>query len=473
MDLIGRSAEMFGSLPALLAPEETVTFRNCNERARRIAGILLNKGLQPGDIVAVLSPNTPRMALLLLGLLKAGMVAAPLNCRFPDHLVRVTIEKLRPRLLLCDENSLSSFPGITTGSISSILEKAAAFPSEGSPVPYSDWERPVTAIHTSASTGAPKTALHSFSNHWYNALGSNDNIPFIPGDCWLLSLPFYHIGGYAILFRVLASGASMAVGNPGESIDITIGQFPVTHLSLVPTQLYRLLADRKTAALLRRMKAVLLGGSPVPKSLIEQAVQNRIPIYLSYGSTEMGSQISTSPGPLDGVRQDSGRVLPFREIMEADDGELLVRGKCLFLGYLNEGTLNAQRDSGGWYHTSDIGHVSEDGIVTVLGRKDNMFITGGENIHPEEIEKGLMTIEGIMDAVVVPVPDNEYGQRPAAFIRTFVEGSPDDASLHCRMQKLVGKLRSPVRYQRVSDWAVLPGSRKTDREFYRKLLLEP
>ncbi len=284
--------------------------------------------------------------------------------------------------------------------------------------PCREMDRPVTVIHTSASSGEAKAAVHSFANHWYSALGSNENIPFGPGDCWLLSLPLYHIGGYALLFRSLISGGALAIGEPDETLSRSLLNFPLTHLSLVPTQLYRLLADKKSTDVLRKLKAVLLGGSSAPKSLIEEALQQDIPLYLSYGSTEMSSQIATTPAPIREIQQNSGQLLPYREITVAKDGELLVKGPCLFQGYLRPDGIHPQTDHDGWFHTADIGSISEKGEVTVLGRKDNMFISGGENIHPEEIEKALMMIEGIREALVVPVPDNEYGQRPLAFIQT-------------------------------------------------------
>lgn len=471
MDLVGKAAALFGSLPALMTPEETITYEECDRKARNIASLLLKKGLKPGDIVAVVSPNTPEMALLLFGLLKAGLIAAPLNCRFPRKLTADTIEALRPKLLITESDKPISLPGIGTQSIRSLIEESGTCPVCDTVETPENPDRSVTIIHTSASTGSPKAAVHSFTNHWYNALGSNDNIPFSPGDCWLLSLPFYHIGGYAVIFRALVSGASMAMGNPGGNISETLKLFPITHLSLVPTQLYRLLDDPESEALLRGMKAILLGGSHAPESLLEKALRLRIPLYLSYGSTEMGSQIATTQGPVNDLRQDSGHVLPFREVSATQEGELLVRGECLFSGYLLGGAVRPQTDAEGWFHTADIGQVSDDGLVTVFGRKDNMFISGGENIHPEEIEKALTGIRGISEAVVVPVPDEEYGHRPAAFIKPFGNEAPDDGTLDRLMKALVGTLKAPVRYVRVEAWEVLPGSQKTDRDFYRGLFL--
>ncbi len=468
MDIQERSAGLFGNFPALRMPEKTLSFEEYNNQAVQIANLLYQKGLRSGDIIAVLSPNTPALLLLLAGVLKAGMIAAPLNNRFPGHLLKATLDKLSPQLLVTNNEQYVTLCGIRKETVTSIIESALTCPIRKELVFTESMERPVSIIHTSASTGVAKAAVHSLGNHWFSALGSNENISFGPGDCWLVSLPLFHIGGYALLFRSLASGGSMAVGRPDESLSLSLQLFPVTHLSVVPTQLYRLLADPKSTELLCRLKAVLLGGSPAPKSLIDEAIRHNIPLYLSYGSTEMSTQITTSPGPISCMTQNSGLLLPYREIMRAEDGELLVKGACLFKGYLREGSIHPQIDGDGWFHTADIGRVEEDGTVTVLGRKDNMFISGGENIHPEEIEKALMMVDGIREALVVAVPDCEYGQRAVAFIETFEVNCPDDETITMTMNATVGKLKTPVRYFRVSQWTTLPGSQKIDRAWYKK-----
>jgi o-succinylbenzoate---CoA ligase len=469
MDIVGRAAERFGSIPALRMAGNTLSFEEVDHQASSIATLLYRRGVCTGDIVAIAAPNSGELILLLLGLLKAGMIAAPLNDRFPEERLRSSLEKLRPTLLLSGSKvSQISLPGIRTVTIASIIEEAALMAAPDPFVILEEMDRPVTIIHTSASSGEAKAAVHSFANHWYNALGSNENIPFGPGACWLLSLPLYHIGGYALLFRSLISGGALAIAATDETLSHSLRNYPLTHLSLVPTQLYRLLADQESTALLRKLKALLLGGSSAPKSLIDEALRQKIPIYLSYGSTEMGSQIATTSAPIGSIQQESGQLLPYRELSVAGDGELLVKGPCLFQGYLRDGVIQPQTDNDGWFHTSDIGSLSEKGELIVLGRKDNMFISGGENIHPEEIEKALMMIEGIREALVVPVPDKEYGQRPVAFIQTIDGKKNDDQSITEAMHSMIGKLKSPTRYFRTGQWKTLPGSQKIDRGWYKK-----
>jgi O-succinylbenzoic acid--CoA ligase len=477
MDIVTRAAQLFGNLPALQIADRTLSFNECKTVAETIARRLSSRGIRSGDIVATISPNTPELVMLLLGLLKARIIAAPLNYRFPEHLLGNTIDKLRPSLIVT--SGTTALKGRI--SIAKLLDSdlpGTALHATTNTVPANntsdmaenmeEMHQPVTIIHTSASSGEAKAAVHSFGNHWYSALGSNENIPFGAGDCWLLSLPLYHIGGYSLLFRLLITGGTLAIGRPDESLGQSLRNFPLTHLSVVPTQLYRLLANKESSALLRTMKAMLLGGSSAPKSLIEEAVHQHIPLFLTYGSTEMSSQIATSPSPIQGIQENSGKLLPWREIMASRDGELLVKGACLFQGYLREGKIEPQTDNDGWFHTSDMGSVTDDGTVTVAGRKDNMFISGGENIHPEEIETSLMMIDGILEALVVPADDNEYGQRPVAFIKTIEENKPDEITITKTIHYMAGKLKSPTHYYRVDEWVTLPGSQKIDRKFYKK-----
>ncbi|KZK73494.1 MAG: 2-succinylbenzoate-CoA ligase [Pelodictyon luteolum] len=474
-DPVADAATRFGPLPMLLTPEGSRSFRECSDIAGRIAAALLKRGIREGQRVAIISPNTPEMVIILLALLRRGMVAAPLNYRLPEARLRQMLQDLQPVICITGPGCLP--PDTDTAAIDSLelLAEASALIPERRNAMLNDDDmtgRPVTIIHTSASTGRAKAVVHSLKNHWYNALGSNSNLPFEPGDTWLLSLPLFHVGGYALIFRSLASGGSIAIDRPGASITDSLERFPISHLSLVPTQLYRLLYPKNGVELTAGIKAVLLGGSASSDRLVDEAAAAGLPIYLSYGSTEMASQIATTDAPVTGHRADSGRVLQWREVCEAPDGELLVRGKCLCTGYLRNGAIDPVGEPDGWFHTGDIGSLAADGTVRVLGRKDGMFISGGENIHPEEVERALTEIRGVLEAVVAPVRDPEYGERPAAFIRTAGGNTPDDETLRREMHQRVGRLKTPVVFFRVCQWATLPGSEKTDRAWYRLMAAE-
>ena len=454
MDPVAQAARTFGDKPALINAVRRWSFTDLEADTTRIAAAFEAKGIKPGDVVALVAPNSADLVLALMALMRMGAVAAPVNHRFPASHIDGVLARLHPAMAL-DESKLEAF-------VADALSRTdAGFTAA------SDMSRPVSIIHTSASSGKPKAAMHSLSNHWHSTTGSAQNLPFGPGDCWLLSLPLCHVGGYSMLFKCLLGGGSLAVPSPDESLTESLASFQVTHLSLVPTQLYRMLRASGGSERLRSLKALLLGGSAVSEPLLREAVGEKIPLYLTYGSTEMSTQVTTSSGPVTEARGDSGVVLPYREVSISEDGEILVKGECLFMGYLDESGLRTARDSDGWFHTGDMGELSEDGRLTVLGRRDSMFISGGENIHPEEIVKALCSIDGIEEAVVVPAPDVEYGARPVAWIKVG-NNAPDDATISASLGSSLGKLKTPVALHRVQEWHTLPGSAKIDRGWYRK-----
>ena len=222
----------------------------------------------------------------------------------------------------------------------------------------------------------------------------------------------------AVVFRCLLGGAAVAVPGKDEPLADAIAGLGATHLSLVATQLYRLLREKPGRAALRRLKAVLLGGGPAPAALIAEAARAGVRLVTSYGSTEMSSQATaTRPGDPEESLSTAGRPLRFREISVAADGEILVRGRTLFRGYVEATRVRPARDGAGWFHSGDLGHLDDAGRLIVTGRRDTMFISGGENIHPEEIEREILRFPGVLETIVVPVPDPEFGARPVAFLR--------------------------------------------------------
>ena len=470
MDLVARAAQKYGGNPALVTEKGTYSFRDLDITSAGIATVLQSHELGKGDVIALSMPNSPGMVLMLLALLRTGSIAAPLNHRFPSSRLQELLHPLKPAALVGPEHltenhsvSLKLNAETVIAESSSAKEPSKQFNN----LPARQLDRLVTIIHTSSSSGNPKAALHSFGNHYYSALGSNENIPFGTGDCWLLSLPLFHIGGYAMLFRSLLGGGAVAVMEPGASIQEALNRFEISHLSLVPTQLYRMLQNKEALKKLQGLKAILLGGSAMEPALLKDASKAGLPVYLTYGSTEMSSQITTTAGPVETIT--AGRALPYRQLSIGPGDEILVKGPCLFQGYLSPTETLLETDTDGWFHTGDTGTRSPEGELTVTGRTDNMFISGGENIHPEEIERALGSITGILRAIVVPISDPEYGLRPSAFIET-TEHAPADKEIREKLSREIGKLKTPATITRVKEWRLLPGTEKIDRGYYKSLV---
>ncbi|MCW8814538.1 MAG: o-succinylbenzoate--CoA ligase [Chlorobium sp.] len=485
MDLVAAAAKTFSDSPALVTEKEILSFHDLETTTTRIAHTLSQHGIRKGDVVALCMSNSPELLLLLLALLKTEAVSAPLNHRFPAPRLQDLLPRLNPSLLIGPKTLTGtlSFPAkLTPEEILAEIDTEIPVPRQfnSSTTQHFNsstdqqlntsttqhFNTPLSIIHTSSSSGNPKAALHSFGNHYYSALGANENIPFGPGDCWLLSLPLFHIGGYALLIRSLLGGGALAVAEAGTPIRDALHDFQLSHLSLVPTQLYRMLHEDETLKKLQRLKAVLLGGSAVEPALLTEASEAGLPVYLTYGSTEMSSQIATTPGPTSTIT--AGKVLPYRKLAIGSGNEILVKGPCLFQGYLSGKGPVLDTDASGWYHTGDTGILSPDGELQVTGRMDNMFISGGENIHPEEIERALCSLTGILRAIVVPATDPEYGIRPKAYIET-AENAPQDQNITDSLSREIGKLKTPVAITRIDAWRLLPGTEKIDRGYYKGL----
>jgi O-succinylbenzoic acid--CoA ligase len=425
------------SAAALVGAQGTVSYgeldRSVSAAAVRLAG------LEPGSRVALYLPKDERYAALILALIRAGHVACPVSDRLPPEGIARLLEGAACSALISDHANLlrTTRPNLHKLEPGPLLEEDRQL-MEAADIPL---QAPATIIFTSGSTGTPKAALHTFSNHYHNALGSNANIALRPGDRWLHSLPLYHVGGLSILFRCLLAGATAVFPEHRTQIGESIAALGATHVSLVSTQLLRLLRED---ADLSALEAVLMGGGPVPTSLVDEAVARGLPLHTSYGLTEMASQVTTTPpGASTEELHTSGRALPHREISISGEGEILVRGETLFAGYVKGEKVARPLDADGWFHTGDLGGLDEDGYLRILGRRDNLFISGGENIQPEEIEEAICRLDGVDEAVVVPLPDPEFGHRPVAFVRTDGDESGDLAS---ELRKVLPRFKIPISF---------------------------
>lgn len=403
---------------AIFTPDRDILFSEWDDLASRAALQLAAAGISSGDRVGLFLPQDWRYPVLLMGIVRAGAVACPLSVRQPRDAVLDQLRWIGAKAVIAHARE-----GAETGDLPCPRlhpDALLAVPAEPPPPGFGarfDLHQPATILFTSGSTGEPKAVQHSIGNHYYSARGSNNNIRIRSHDKWLVQVPLYHVSGLGILFRCLLGGAGLVLPGRDESLTESLGGYGVTHVSLVPTQLRRLLADPGADAAMRTVKVILLGGSPVDEPTLRAALDRGWPVLPTYGLTEMGSQVTTMPADTPPERRfNAGVPLAYRELRIADDGEILVRGACLFQGYVREDRLDPGLDAEGWFHTGDLGTLDEAGHLTVEGRKDDMFISGGENIHPAAIERAMQVAGGADRVLAVPVEDREFGHRPAVFV---------------------------------------------------------
>lgn len=405
------------SHPAILWGGRRITFAQLDQYVNSALRALKERGVKPGCRVALIGENSVEYVIALLGLWRLGAVACPMDPKLPFGRIRSLLGSLKVQFVVIDRAVRLSGPKLdcqlTQMEDLIVFDAKDALSSTAGANLTLPEGREAVIILTSGSTAEPKAAVLTYGNLYFNALGSNDRIALDSGSSWLLSLPLFHVSGLGVLIRCLIAGAAVVVCGR-EDVLRSVSHGKVTHVSMVTTQLERLMHD-PTFVRPKNLKAVLLGGGPMPKELLRSALQRDLPVYTSYGLTEMASQVAT--GRLQNAERSSARVLTDRELKIDLDGEICVRGKTLFKGYVQGDGLKGALDAEGWFHTGDLGSIDADGCLTVAGRKDNMFFSGGENIHPEEIEDALLRIKGIRQAVVVPKDDEEFGQRPVVFVR--------------------------------------------------------
>ncbi|MBF2052112.1 MAG: AMP-binding protein [Candidatus Sericytochromatia bacterium] len=370
---------------------------------------LRKRGIKPGDLVALHAPISPAYICSLLALWDSGCISLTLNPRQPERVKNKALSAAGAVHLLGSKLTAHSLP------LPTLTQARPLRQQQWAPTP----EQPISLIQTSGSSTQPRLAQHAWGQHAASARGSLAHIPLQSSDRWLLALPLYHVGGLAVVVRCLLAEATLLLPGPEQDLAAAIVQLKPSHLSLVATQLQRLLntSDAELLQALRACKAILLGGSALPRRLLQRAHGLGLNLHSSYGSTEMSSQISSTraDASLESL-YTAGYVLPGRELQLQPDGEIWVRGETLFQGYRSPAGLELPLQPGGWFATRDRGEWDETGQLRILGRLDQMFISGGENIQPEEIEAALLQLDGVQQAVVVPVSEPEFGQRPAAFV---------------------------------------------------------
>ena len=421
--------ERYGSAPALQWRGGTVSYRVYARRAARTAAALVAGGVTPNQRIALPAElDPPTWATSLFAILATGAVAVLLPAR--------AAPRERDRLL--------AHTGAVEWRAGAALPAAAAL----APVRIAI-HRPATVVFTSGSSGAPKAVLHSTANHLYSAAGSAANIPLHPDDAWLAALPLHHVAGLSILFRTLSAGACALFAESGALHDAdhpAARLLPaVTHVSLVETQLRRLLQIPSWPDLTRRLRAALIGGSALSAPLLREARDRGLPVCASYGCTEMASQIATTrPGDPAETFAGAGWVLPHRQVAIGADAQILLGGRTLCMGYLEQERLTPATGADGWFPSGDLGRL-DDGRLFVTGRRDARFISGGENIQPEEVEQALLEHPAVLAAVCVAIPDAEFGSRPAAFM-ALESGSLPPADMEHHLDARLARFKHPVRY---------------------------
>jgi len=403
---------------ALLSPRGEWRYDELASLAARGGRYLHAQGLAAGDAVAIAAAGS-ELALAAMACAAARVAFLPLD--------PLLAEAAWPRL--------QALAGGRLQRLSPLPDGADLVPAACPPLAAARERTQLTAatdgrftdaatdlallIASSGSEGAPKLVMLSEANIDAAAAASNERLPLHLGDVWLACLPMHHIGGIAILGRCLRAAATLLLheGFSAAAVWEDLHARRVTHLSLVPAMLARLLDAAQGAPPPSSLRHALIGGAALSRPLFERALASGWPICPSWGMSESTAQAATLPGA-DGDWQvgEVGHLLSGLQARVAADGRLYLRGAQVMAGYLNPAWRRGDGLDDGWLPTGDLGQVDADGRVTILGRADDMLISGGVNVHPIEVESCLAACPGVVDVAVTAVLDPVWGDLLVALV---------------------------------------------------------
>ena len=364
---------------------ERLTYAELRERSGALAATLADLGVGPGDHVAIDLPAGVPHAVALHGSILAGAVVQSLPPRG-----RAGVD-VAPGAALVDAETIERSRRRAGAEWRTLRRHPRA---------------PLTRVLSSGTSGEPKAVELTAGNHLWSALASAANLGVARDDAWLCCLPLNHVGGLSILVRSAVYGTAALIhdGFDVERVAAAIGGGEASIVSLVPTQLVRLL---EAGAAIERPRLILLGGGPVPLEVLDEALERGASVVQTYGLTEACSQVCTlAPESARELAGSAGRPLLGVEVA-APEGEIRVRGPIVAPGSVA---------ADGWLLTGDLGRIDDEGCLWVEGRREDLIVTGGENVRPERVESALASHPGVAEVAVAGIDDREWGQAVVAFV---------------------------------------------------------
>jgi O-succinylbenzoic acid--CoA ligase len=488
-DLLRWRSNISPDAPALKAGAVEWSYGELQENVSALSAVLISRGIRKGDRVALLMYPSERFVALAHSLARVGAVAVPLNHRQSTPELLSQLRDSDPSLVVHDralDAKAKELGGRDGGRRSASrqwerVSELTAEPALGGHVVggHVDASSPHAIIYTSGSSGAPKGVELTLSNLLWNAIAVGFRSGASSKDTWLLCMPLFHVGGYTIIFRSVLHGSSMVLHPRFDPrrVSRSLEEDGITLVSFVPKMLSDVLEVRGSKPLNPKVRSIFLGGGQPPAQLLAAISKQRLPVLLTYGMTETCSQVAVSDAltssreqtyypllPSEVAVTRPGTKGPVKFAIPGDVGEIAVRGPAVFKGYWRKPALTRARFRAGWFLTGDLGvqqrsgghrgHATEG--FTILGRKEETIISGGEKVLPAEVEAALREHAAVKDAVVIGVEDAKWGKRVVAVLEMRAEfrgGRPSAQELREFLRERVGRFKVPKQYH---FWSALP-----------------
>ncbi len=465
--LLARRAKLSGDAEAIRAADGKVDFKGLDEGADRVVSALLARGIRKGDRVGLLMQNGLAFAEAVFGVVRLGAIACPLNTRLSTSEIAAICIDSDMRLLFYDHvfadlatSILSSLPELRCVEAGELRASGGPLPSESRP----DEPTPedfALLIYTSGTTSRPKGVVFTHDQVLWSSLTMVPTLDMRPGDVHLLPVPMFHVGGLSFVAHCVHLGITLSIPPRWDAAAVLdrIETESVAHFFGVPTMLSDLLSCADFAPhRLRSVRWIMGGGAPVPVALIRRYHEIGIPLLQTCGATETGGPGLVVDHANALVKAGSvGRGFFHTDVRLVDEagkvpaanepGEIQIKARHIASGYWNAPELTAEIFGfDGWFRTGDIGVEDEDGYVTLIDRKRNKIITGGENVYPAEIEAVLSGLPGVADVAVVGLPDDRWGEIVAAvLVRESGWPTPTLEELRHACEGLLARYKHPRR----------------------------
>lgn len=427
-------SQVSASNTALICNEGPFSYTQLASRVESVCVRLSALGVRPGMTIGCSEAGAVLNLLLLHALPRLGCSFLPLAPSLPETSLRRFIGLGSADVLVTEAPVAGSIRCISPGLLLDIDAHAQLAGVATAPLPA---EAPHWMVCTSGTRGEGKLVVLTGDQLLSSVLASRERLAFKASDSWLMCLPLYHVGGLMIPLRCAEAGATLVLHEDYDPLRLwrDLHRHDVTHVSLVPTMLAHLLDLYAGKPPPPNLRVMLVGGGHLPANLARRALAAGWPLCPSYGLTEAASQVATLYPPsslyVEGL---AGRPLSHLQVkIEPGSGRIMIRGDSVMQGYVGE---PARRD--GWFVTSDLGRLDEHGNLFVLGRADDMLISGGVNVHPRQVEQLLLECSGIREVAVTAVADNLWGDRLVAL---YVGDLPSHALRAWSREQLPGYMR--------------------------------
>lgn len=395
---ISEQAKINPEVVAVCDQGRNYSYSDINQIILNLQYFFTEKKLQSGDKVVLFIDNPFHLFLCMWSLLRLNIAVLPINHKFPNMVVDTHFRQVNAKKVITNKLSYNSSPVIYLPKVSNLQTTKKQFLSS------LQLNKHLFYLLSSGTTGTAKVIVHTL-NAFYEHVAAVKLFMYLNSNTvYLLNLPLFHVSGLGIVFRTFLSGAKLVISNKDNWVK-DISEFKVTHLSMVETQVKQCLNGNETIFL--GIKVLLLGGSKFSNEILDRLITQKVPVFLSYGLTEAATQVFTK-------NLLTGKSLHLMDII-CKDKQILIKGKQLFKGYYTEGLTVLPLTQTDYFETRDLG-IMKNLELKILGRSDNCFISGGENIFPEEIEGVIQTHSFVKRVIVIPIPDQLFQFKPVAFV---------------------------------------------------------